>query len=237
MHWYFTCLKLSVTAMMHTLSKLKLCYQTSQGKEKLIHAAVELFHKSHNKAILNNQKVPSYIKIAWICNVMRETLRHRITQLPSHLEAAAMHGWLNHMETQQLIDHILRCADLGFPHGCKEIECHALELACVWHPDLAALGSGWVDHFVARNHDQLQVHWTSNLDHSHAAGMNPTAVAHWFHLVGSAFQEYEFAHENIYGFDKSGFLFGGDGSKQCIIGKQTCRFNMSNMEGITKTSP
>ena len=237
MHWYFTCVKLLVTAMTCALSKLKLHYQTSQGKEKLIHAAVELFHKSHNKAILNNQKVPSYIKIAQICNVPRETLRHRIAQLPSHLEAAAMHGWLNHMETQQLIDHILRCADLGFPHGHKQIECHALELACVRHPDLAALGSGWVDRFVTRNHDQLQVHWMSNLDHSHAAGVNPMVVAHWFCLVGSAFQEYEFAHENIYGFDKSGFLFGGDGSKQCIIGKQTCRFNMSNMEGITKTSP
>lgn len=123
------------------------------------------------------------------------------------------------METQQLIDHILRCADPSFPHGCKEIERHALELARVRHPDLAVLGSGWVDRFVARNHDQLRVHWTSNLDHSHAAGVNPMAVAHWFCLVGSAFQEYEFAHENVYGFDESGFPFGGDGSKQCIIGR------------------
>jgi Tc5 transposase DNA-binding domain len=219
MHRYFTRVKLLGTAMTRALSKLKLRYQTSQGKEKLIHAAVELFHKSRNEAILNNQKVPSYIEIARICNVPRETLRRRIAQLPSRLEAAATRGWLNHVETQQLIDHILRCADLGFPHGRKEIECHALELARVRHPDLAALGSGWVDRFVARNHDQLRVHWTSNLDHSRAAGVNPTAVAHWFRLVGSAFQEYEFAHENIYGFDESGFPFGGDGSKQRVIGQ------------------
>ena len=77
MHWYFTHVKLSVMAMMCTLSKLELHYQTSQGKEKLICAAIELFHKSRNEAILNNQKVPSYIEI-----VMYQG-RHFVTALLS----------------------------------------------------------------------------------------------------------------------------------------------------------
>jgi hypothetical protein len=63
------------------------------------------------------------------------------------------------------------------------------------------------------------MHWTANLDHSRAAGVNPTAVSHWFELVASTFQAHNFASENVYGFDESGFPFGGDGARQRVIGR------------------
>ena len=175
--------------MTRTQSKLKTSYQNSRRDEDRIHGAVELFNKSHNDALLNNQLVPSYTEIARICNVPKETLRRRIAQLPSRLESAAERGWLNHTESQLLINHILTCADSGFPHQRKDIGRHALEIACIRHPNLAALGQGWVDRWIARNHDQLRMHWSSNIDHSRAAGVNPTTVKHWFELLASAFEE------------------------------------------------
>ena len=202
-----------------TQSKLKTSYQNSRRNEDCIHGAVELFNKSCNNALLNNQPVPSYIEIARICNVPKETLHRHIAQLPTHLESAAECGWLNHTESQLLINHILTCADSGFLHQRKDIGQHALKIAHIRHPNLAALGQGWVDRWIAWNHDQLRMHWSSNLDHSRAAGVNPTAVKHWFELLASAFEEYQFIPENMYGFNESGFPFGGDGPKQRVVGR------------------
>src|SRR6266436_1870334 len=102
-------------------SKLKVRYQNSQAYEKCILAAVELYWKSRNNVLLNNHKVPSYAKVACMCNVPKETLRHHIARLPSHPDVAAKCGWLNHAKSQELIDHILMCADQGFPTGRKDI--------------------------------------------------------------------------------------------------------------------
>ena len=63
------------------------------------------------------------------------------------------------------------------------------------------------------------MHWSSNLDHSRVAGVNPTAVKHWFELLASAFEEYQFIPENVYSFNESGFPFGGDGPKQRVAGR------------------
>src|SRR5258705_2423661 len=205
--------------MAHAQSKLKVRYQNSQAYEKCVLAAVELYWKSHDDALLNNHKVPSYAEVACMCNVPKETLHHCIAWLPSHPDVATKHGWLNHAKSQELIDHILMCADQGFPTSCKDIERYALEIAHINHPDLAALGPSWVDWFIARNQDQLQMHWTANLDHSHVVGVNPTAVHHWFKLVASAFHVYNFTPGNVYGFDESGFPFGGDGAQQHVVGR------------------
>jgi hypothetical protein len=213
------CSKQSISTMARAQSKLKVRYKESQAHEKHILAAVELYLKSRNDALLNNNKVPSYAEVMCMCNVPKETLRRRIAGLPSRLDVAAKRGWLNHAESQELIDHILMCADQGFPIGRKDIERHALEIARIGHPDLAALGPSWVDRFIARNQDQLWMHWTANLDHSRVAGVNPTAVHHWFELVASAFQAYNFAPENVYGFDESGFPFGGDSARQRVVSR------------------
>lgn len=98
-------------------SKLKLRYQASQSHEKHVLAAVEVFSKSRDDALLNGHKVPSYAEVACMCKVPKETLHCHIARLPSHLDVAANCGWLNHLETQTLIDHILECADQGFPHA------------------------------------------------------------------------------------------------------------------------
>ena len=84
-----------------------------------------------------------------MCNVPKETLHHHIARLPSHPDVAAKRGWLNHAKSQELIDHILMCADQGFPTSRKDIEQYALEIAHISHPDLAVLGPSWVDQFIA----------------------------------------------------------------------------------------
>jgi hypothetical protein len=199
--------------MARAKSKLAARYEASRSAELHVRAAVSLYTRSCDDALLNNRKVPSYAEIARTCGVPKETLRRRLHDLPSRLDAAAERGWLNAVESKQLIDHLHSSADQGFPHGRKDIERHALEIARIRHPGLSTLGPSWVDRFIARNFDQLQTQWTANLDHARAAGVNPTAITHWFSLVEAAFQEYDFTPENVYGFDESGFPFGGDGAR------------------------
>jgi hypothetical protein len=234
---YCCCSERLSSTMARAQSKLKVRYRDSQAYEERVLAAVELYWKSHNDALLNNHKVPSYAEVARMCNVPKETLRRRVARLPSRQDAAAKRGWLNHAESQELIDHILTRADQGFPIGRKDIKRYALEIARIGHPDLAALGPSWVDRFIARHQDQLQMHWTANLDHSRAAGVNPTAIRHWFELVASAFQAYNFMPENVYGFDESGFPFGGDGARQRVVGRTDARIQHiqrgGNRENVT----
>jgi hypothetical protein len=135
--------------MARAQSKLKVRYRDSQAYDKRVREAVELYSKSRDDALLHNRKVPSYAEVARTCNVPKETLRRRIAQLPSRLDVAATRGWLNRAQNQELIDHILMCADQGFPNGRKDIERHALEIARICHPDLAELGPSWVDRFIA----------------------------------------------------------------------------------------
>ena len=196
--------------MARAKSKLAARYEASRSADLCIQAAVSLYTRSRDNALSNNSKVPSYAEIARACGVPKETLRRRLHNLPSHLDAAAGRGWLNAIESKQLINHLHDSADQGFPHGCKDIERHVLEIARIRHPGLSTLGPSWVDRFIARNFDQLHTQWTANLDHARAAGVNRTAIAHWFSLVEAAFQEYGFAPENVYGFDELGFPFGGD---------------------------
>src|SRR5258708_29848230 len=107
------CSKWLISTMACAQSKLKVRYQNSQAYEKRILAAVELYWKSCDDVLLNNNhKVPSYAEVACMCNVPKETLHHHIARLPSHPDVAAKCGWLNHAKSQELIDHI--CHDL-FP--------------------------------------------------------------------------------------------------------------------------
>lgn len=223
--------------MARAKSKLRIRYENAKNAEQRILAAVALYERSKSEALLNDKKVPSYAEIAQICSVPRETLRRRVAKLPSRINAAAERGWLTASQSAKLIHHILDCADKGFPNRRKDIERHALEIARIAHPKLTKLGPHWVDRFLARHHDELTTHWTANLEHSRAAGVNSTSIPHWFDLLEATCNKYNFAPECVYAFDESGFPFGGDGMRVRVVGRKDTKIQHiqrgGNRENVT----
>ena len=130
------------------------------------------------------------------------------------MTAAANRSWLTKAQTQTLISHLHTLAEHGFPATCKDVALYALKIASTNHPDLKSLGKGWVDCFLTQHADKLPCTWTSNLNHSHAATVNPVTIGQWFDLLRAVLMQYQFEPQDIYGFDKSGFPFGRDG--QCL---------------------
>ncbi|KDQ09419.1 hypothetical protein BOTBODRAFT_117181 [Botryobasidium botryosum FD-172 SS1] len=63
----------------------------------------------------------------------------------------------------------------------------------------------WVDHFLERNRNQLQTHWSRPLDTVRVRALNPTIVKHWFELVKVHVVDMDIRPGDTYGMDESGF--------------------------------
>jgi hypothetical protein len=204
--------------MARTRSKLQTQYNTSKDLEARVNAAVKIYNNpSENVQLETTYQQPSITEVAAMCSISKETLCRRLAKRPSRQQVAAARSHLNETESETLITFLLRCGDRGFPATRRDIARYALELAHVRNPDLEKLGKSWVTRFLAKNNDALRMQWSANLDHSRAAGVNPTAIHHWFDLLEAQLKKFNFADKDIYGFDESGFPFGGDGARLRVV--------------------
>ncbi len=172
------------------------------------------FEQAKTNSELLHKPCPNLSDITCQYQVSEATLRQHVKGGQSHLTVAANRSWLTEAQTQTLILHLHTLAKHRFPATHKDVALYALEIALTNHPDLKSLGKGWVDHFLTWHADKLPCAWTSNLDHSHTAAINPVAIGQWFDLLRAVLTQYQFEPQDIYGFDKSGFPFGRDG--QCL---------------------
>ena len=125
---------------------------------------------------------------------------------------------LNTIEEATLISFIQKLAAHAFPLGRQRIILHALQLAQIHHPSCKSMSYSWFHQFKSRHPKDLKAAWTKNLNTSHAAAVNPIVIEHYYKLLKATLLKYAFTPSEIYGFDKSGFPFGGDGICECIYG-------------------
>ena len=203
--------------MARARSKLQIRYDDARNAEDCISAATRAFEQAKTNSELLHKPRPNLSDIARQYQVSEATLRRRVKGGRSRLTAAADRSWLTEAQTQTLISHLHTLAERGFPATRKDVALYALEIASTNHPDLKSLGKGWVDRFLTRHADKLPRAWTSNLDHSRAAAVNPVAIGQWFDLLGAVLTQYQFEPQDIYGFDESGFPFGGDGRRLRVV--------------------
>ena len=125
---------------------------------------------------------------------------------------------LNTIEEATLISFIQKLAACAFPLGCQQIILHALQLAQICHPSCKSMSYPWFCQFKSCHPKDLKAAWTKNLDTSHAAAVNPIVIEHYYKLLEATLLEYAFTPSEIYGFDESGFPFGGDRICEHIYG-------------------
>jgi len=133
-------------------------------------------------------------------------------------QAAAGRQILNEMEEQTLVTFIQDIAARAFPLGRQRILRYALKIARTRHPDLQKIGDSWFYRFQACHPKELKAAWTKTLDTTRAAAVNPMTIAHYFELLKAILDEFKFEPSEIYGFDESGFPFGGDGVHERVYG-------------------
>jgi hypothetical protein len=224
--------------MARTHSKLQTQYNSSKDLDAHINAAVKIYNNPPENVLLETTyQRPSITEVAAMCSIPKETLHRCLAKRPSRRQVAAARSHLNETESDTLITFLLHCGDRGFPATRRDITCYALELARVRNPNLEKLGKSWVTRFLAKNNDKLQMQWSTNLDHSRAAGVNPTAIHHWFDLLEAQLKKFNFADKDIYGFDESRFPFGGDGVRLRIVARREATIQHvqrgGNRENIT----
>src|SRR5258708_13807599 len=123
---------------------------------------------------------------------------------------------LNTIEEATLISFIQKLAAHAFPLGRQRIILHALQLAQIHHPSCKSMSYSWFHQFKSRHPKDLKAAWTKNLNTSHAAAVDPIVIEHYYKLLKATLLKYAFTPSEIYGFDKSGFPFGGDGVRECL---------------------
>src|SRR5260221_324525 len=125
---------------------------------------------------------------------------------------------LNAVEEATLVSFVQTLAAHAFPLGHQKIMCYALEIAHIWNPSCEKIGESWFCHFQSCHSEKLKAAWTKSLDTSCAAAVNPTTITHYFQLLKAMLDNFNFVPKEIYGFDESGFPFGGDGINEHVYG-------------------
>jgi hypothetical protein len=69
------------------------------------------------------------------------------------------------------------------------------------------VGKNWVDNFIKRI-PELRTRWSRPYDRQRAACEDPAIIQPWYTLVQSMKAKYGIVDEDMYNFDKSGFLMG-----------------------------
>lgn len=120
-------------------------------------------------------------------------------------------------EERVVVDFCLESADRGFPLTHKNVYTAADNiLTARLGDDHDPLGHNWVDNFISRHRDELQMHWSKPLDTQRGNALNPTNVKLWFGLVKTHIVDLDILPHNIYGMDESGFPPSNQGTDRVI---------------------
>lgn len=155
-------------------------------------------------------------------------------QIKTKAESAKLRQLLSEPEESILVNCIRHMADRGFPLTRKTIERYALEILRARVPDAKSIGASWFHRMLDR-HPDIQPTWSKGHDKTRAKAVNPTVMDHYFTLLKTMLDEFGFRPEEIYGFDESGFPFGGDETRERVYipkggdGKSQAEGNRENV--------
>ena len=81
------------------------------------------------------------------------------------------------------------------------------------------VGKHWVDNLVKRT-PELQKRWTRLYNRQRAACEDPAVIQPWFSLVQNIKAKYSIVDEDMYNFNKSGFLIGKISGQVVVTGSE-----------------
>ena len=211
----------------HARSKLQTRVVYSKAADIALHEAIKYIRDMRKINVLGKKRcsvaslLDEFLAIHpdMITPAKRTIYRHlKDKDTKSKAQEAADRQILNPVEEATLVSFIQKLAASAFPLGRQRIMRHALEIARNRNPTREKMGESWFRRFKTRHFGQLKAAWTKNLDTTRAAAVNPPTISHYYDLLKATLLEHRFMPGEIYGFDESGFPFGGDRIQERVYG-------------------
>ncbi|KAL9573960.1 hypothetical protein ACKAV7_001904 [Fusarium commune] len=118
-------------------------------------------------------------------------------------------------EEQIIVQFILDLDSRGFPPRLPGVEEMANRLLA--DRNASPVGKRWASNFV-RQHKELKTRFFRKYDYQRAKCEDPTAIRNWFRLIENTIAKYGIRLDEIYNFNKTGFLMGMIASRMVVMG-------------------
>jgi hypothetical protein len=191
-----------------------------QTTEKQVYSEVDI-----QKAIsaIKNNKYRSIRKAALAFNVPNATLQGRMSGRKSRATAHETQQVLSAAEEKTLSRWVTRLTRTGFPASpalaiemAEEIRRGRVQLSRASAPSSPPIGQKWLSRFKARMPDIAGI-WTRQIDTARFKATNYEGVKRWFDAVTEVWIDNQYAPENVYNMDESGFAVGASQSSRALV--------------------
>ena len=137
-------------------------------------------------------------------NIPRTTLADRVQGRVLPGSVSGKQPYLSPSEEIELVTFILRCADIGFPRGRKEIIA-LVQRVCDSRGLNVNVTHGWWERFCHR-HDGFSLRIAAPLSHARRKGANPAVLNAYFDMLEDALSENDLADKpcQIFNMDETG---------------------------------
>jgi hypothetical protein len=164
-----------------------------EGRILLAIQAIKLYHfKSIQAAAISYNVPPS-------------TLCSRINRVASQRDSLPNSRKLTSEEELAIVQYILDLDSYGFPPWPQSVQ----EMADLLLAERNAppVGKNWTSNFI--NYcTEIKTKFSYKYDYKRAQYKDPVIIQGWFKLVRNTVAKYRILEEDIYNFDKAGFLIG-----------------------------
>ncbi|KAJ0129784.1 Early endosome antigen 1 [Fusarium oxysporum f. sp. albedinis] len=156
------------------------------------------------QAIQNNPKL-KVRRAADIYKVNRCTLQRRHNGIQSRRDYIPKSRRLSNLEEQIIVEFILDLDSRGFPSRLRFVEEMANSLLA--DRNASPVGKRWAHNFVKRQ-PELKTRLFRRYDYQRAKCEDPTIIRGWFRLIQNTIAKYGIRSDDIWNFDKTGFMMG-----------------------------
>ena len=134
---------------------------------------------------------------------------------------STLHNWINGMapwcdcipnsqkltpkEEEAIVQYILNLDSHGFPPWPQAVQ-EMADLLLTEH-DTPPVGKNWTTNFIKRC-TEIKTKFNQKYDYKRALCKDPVIIRDWFKLIWNTIGKYGIQEEDIYNFDKAGFLIG-----------------------------
>jgi hypothetical protein len=168
------------------------------------------------QALQNNPKL-SIRRAAKSYEVSEHRLRRRQNGIQSRSNWIPKSRKLSDLEEQIIVQFILDLDSRGFPLRLRFIEEIANSLLA--DRDASPVGKRWAHNFIKRQ-PELKTRLFRKYDYQRAKCEDPTIIRNWFRLVANTVAKYGIRSDNIWNFNKTGFMMGLIQSRMIITGSE-----------------
>ena len=164
--------------------------------EARVNLALEAIQKDENLSLQAAAK---------IYNVAINTIRNRRAGKPARHNIPANSRNLTELEETTIVQYVVELSTHSFPPRLRGVEDIANNLLRA--RDASPVGKNWASNFIRRQ-PALCTHYSQRYDYQRALCEDPKVISDWFRLIQNIKSKYRILDDNIYNFDKTGFMMG-----------------------------